>query len=128
VVVYIDVCVGIGGFCSHQHIDGASLYGCARKGVRATWCTACWQWPVLAPTLTVMKALATVSVGTDADKRAYQQYYEVLLQLVRPGGLIVVDNVLFYGKTADPEVRAPTAHHPLLPPTLHLSSVHPVQM
>lgn len=40
----------------------------------------------------------------DADKRAYDGYYELLLQLVRPGGLIVVDNVLWYGKVADPAV------------------------
>lgn len=37
----------------------------------------------------------------DADKRAYQAYFELCLQLVRPGGLIAVDNVLFYGKVAD---------------------------
>uniref|UniRef100_A0A7S3QL53 Caffeoyl-CoA O-methyltransferase n=2 Tax=Dunaliella tertiolecta TaxID=3047 RepID=A0A7S3QL53_DUNTE len=41
----------------------------------------------------------------DADKRAYQQYFELLLQLIRPGGLIAVDNVLFYGKVADPTVE-----------------------
>ncbi|CEF97659.1 O-methyltransferase, family 3 [Ostreococcus tauri] len=40
----------------------------------------------------------------DADKRAYREYYESLLRLVRPGGLIVVDNVLWYGKVADATV------------------------
>lgn len=43
----------------------------------------------------------------DANKRAYIQYYELALELVRPGGLILVDNVLFYGKVADPEVGTP---------------------
>lgn len=47
------------------------------------------------------------AVHADADKRAYDGYYELLLQLVRPGGLIAADNVLFYGKVADPEVRGP---------------------
>jgi len=37
----------------------------------------------------------------DADKRAYREYYEALLKLVRPGGLIIIDNVLWYGKVAD---------------------------
>jgi predicted O-methyltransferase YrrM len=40
----------------------------------------------------------------DADKRAYRTYYEQLLKLIRPGGLILVDNVLWYGKVADQNV------------------------
>lgn len=47
--------------------------------------------------LTVLR-MSFVCVHADADKRAYQQYFELLLRLVRPGGLIAVDNVLFYGK------------------------------
>mmetsp|Transcript_17986 Transcript_17986/g.28728 ORF Transcript_17986/g.28728 Transcript_17986/m.28728 type:complete len:292 (-) Transcript_17986:115-990(-) len=39
----------------------------------------------------------------DADKRGYWGYFEKLLELVRPGGLIAVDNVLWYGRVADPE-------------------------
>ena len=39
----------------------------------------------------------------DADKRGYWEYYEKLLTLVRPGGLIATDNVLWYGRVADPE-------------------------
>lgn len=40
----------------------------------------------------------------DANKRDYPRYYELCLQLVRPGGLIAVDNVLFYGKPADASI------------------------
>ena len=40
----------------------------------------------------------------DADKRSYAEYYELCLQLVKPGGIIALDNVLWYGKVADPEV------------------------
>ncbi|CAM6012579.1 unnamed protein product [Sphagnum balticum] len=40
----------------------------------------------------------------DADKRMYHQYYEMLLQLVRCNGLVVVGNILWYGKTANPLV------------------------
>jgi predicted O-methyltransferase YrrM len=39
----------------------------------------------------------------DADKINYEHYYERSLQLVRPGGLIVIDNVLWSGRVADPE-------------------------
>jgi predicted O-methyltransferase YrrM len=34
----------------------------------------------------------------DANKSAYIQYYEYCLQLVRSGGLIIIDNVLFHGE------------------------------
>ena len=38
----------------------------------------------------------------DADKEGYPAYWEYCLALVRPGGLIAVDNVLRYGRVADP--------------------------
>jgi predicted O-methyltransferase YrrM len=37
----------------------------------------------------------------DADKAGYDAYYERLLKLVRPGGLIVLDNTLWSGKVLD---------------------------
>ena len=39
----------------------------------------------------------------DADKTNYEGYYECALELIRPGGLIMVDNVLWSGRVADPE-------------------------
>ncbi|RVW32644.1 O-methyltransferase MdmC [Vitis vinifera] len=41
----------------------------------------------------------------DADKRMNQEYFELLLQLVRTRGVIVIDNVLWHGKVADPLVN-----------------------
>jgi predicted O-methyltransferase YrrM len=38
----------------------------------------------------------------DADKKSYDAYYERALRLVRPGGLILLDNVLWGGAVADP--------------------------
>lgn len=38
----------------------------------------------------------------DADKGGYIDYYEALVPRTRPGGLIVVDNVLWFGRVADP--------------------------
>jgi predicted O-methyltransferase YrrM len=37
----------------------------------------------------------------DADKPSYDTYYERCLRLVRPGGLILIDNVLQGGRVAD---------------------------
>lgn len=39
----------------------------------------------------------------DADKGNYINYYERCLELVRPGGIIAIDNVLWSGRVADPE-------------------------
>ncbi|XP_042408609.1 O-methyltransferase MdmC-like [Zingiber officinale] len=43
----------------------------------------------------------------DAEKRMYNEYFELLLRLVRVGGLIIIDNVLWHGKVADPQVNDP---------------------
>lgn len=43
----------------------------------------------------------------DAEKRMYPVYLELLLQLVRVGGIIVFDNVLWHGKVVDPLTKDP---------------------
>ena len=43
----------------------------------------------------------------DADKTGYDAYYERALALLRPGGLIVLDNMLQDGKAADPSSTEP---------------------
>ncbi len=45
----------------------------------------------------------------DADKPAYDSYYELLLKLLRPGGLMALDNTLWSGAVADPDEREPNA-------------------
>ncbi len=46
-------------------------------------------------------------VFLDADKENLEAYYERALRLVRPGGVIAVDNTLWDGKVADPSVYDP---------------------
>lgn len=43
----------------------------------------------------------------DADKEGYREYYEKGLHLLRPGGLIVLDNMLWDGKVADEAYNDP---------------------
>ena len=43
----------------------------------------------------------------DADKTNYEGYYECALELLRPGGLIMVDNVLWSGRVLDPSDQTP---------------------
>jgi len=43
----------------------------------------------------------------DADKTGIPGYFEQCLRLVRPGGLILVDNVLWSGQVADPSNNSP---------------------
>jgi caffeoyl-CoA O-methyltransferase len=43
----------------------------------------------------------------DADKENYVHYYERVLELLRPGGLVLVDNTLWNGRVADPEDADP---------------------
>jgi caffeoyl-CoA O-methyltransferase len=44
----------------------------------------------------------------DADKENYDLYYERCLALLRPGGLLAVDNALWGGKVADPSAQEET--------------------
>lgn len=43
----------------------------------------------------------------DADKQNYPAYYEAMIDLLRPGGLVAFDNVLWSGKVADPAATDP---------------------
>jgi len=68
----------------------------------------------LGPALKTLEALlAEGAAGTfdlvfiDADKETYDAYYERALELVRPGGLILLDNLLMGGRVADPAHREP---------------------
>lgn len=64
----------------------------------------------LAPALETLKTLTADgqteffdAAFIDADKQNQLNYYEYCLQLIRPGGLIMIDNVLWGGSVADPD-------------------------
>ena len=63
----------------------------------------------LAPALETMAGLLAAGEAgrfdfafLDADKENYPSYYELALELLRPGGLLVADNTLWSGRVADP--------------------------
>ena len=63
----------------------------------------------LAPAVETLDGLLDAGAGgtfdlafIDADKPNYAAYYERSLRLVRAGGLIAIDNVLWSGRVADP--------------------------
>jgi caffeoyl-CoA O-methyltransferase len=62
----------------------------------------------IAPALDTLRALPTGPLVDlafiDADKANYAAYYEELLARLAPGGVILVDNVLWSGKVIDPAV------------------------
>ncbi len=59
----------------------------------------------MGPALETIKTLVGPldMVFIDADKGNYSNYYEAVFPLVRPGGLIVADNVLWSGRVLHPE-------------------------
>jgi caffeoyl-CoA O-methyltransferase len=59
----------------------------------------------MGPALDTIKTLSAPLdlVFIDADKVNYSNYYETCFPLVKPGGLIVGDNVLWSGKVIDPK-------------------------
>ena len=64
----------------------------------------------------------------DADKENYLNYYEVLLPIMRPGGLIVVDNVLWSGRVLNPKEPSDHAIHRFNQRVMHDHRVEKVML
>ena len=62
----------------------------------------------IGPAADTLRALASQGEGSfdfafiDADKAGYDDYYEHCLRLLRPGGLVAIDNTLWSGWVVDP--------------------------
>jgi len=120
-------CIEVGVFTGYSSLavasalpDDGELLAC---DVSEEWCAIArryWQKAgvdrkirlVLAPAVqTLDRELAAGKAGAydfafiDADKPAYPDYLERCLKLLRPGGLIAVDNTLWSGRVADPAER-----------------------
>ena len=81
---------------------------------------------VLAPALQTLDARLAAGAAEsydfafiDADKANYDAYYERCLRLIRPGGLIAFDNMLWGGSVARPATDADTAALQALNAKLH---------
>ena len=67
----------------------------------------------IGPAVATLRELAKSAAGSfdiafiDANKDEYDDYYELCLTLVRTGGLVLIDNVLWGGAVADPDRRDP---------------------
>ena len=63
---------------------------------------------ITGPALDVLPRLTDAAydmVVIDADKAEYPQYVEQALRLLRSGGVLVLDNMLWHDKVADPATR-----------------------
>jgi len=63
--------------------------------------------PRLGPTLQTLEALEGPFdlAFIDADKQNYPAYWEAVVPMIRSGGLVVVDNVLWSGRVLDPQAE-----------------------
>jgi O-methyltransferase len=105
-----------------NHGAGAKLYACDISEefvgrARRTWKAAGVEEVIearIGPAAASLKALLDEGLGgkvdfafIDADKTGYDAYYELVLQLLRPGGLMLIDNMLWDGLVANPKVTDP---------------------
>ena len=119
-------CIEVGVFTGYSSLavagalpDDGALLAC---DISEEWCAIARRYwvkagvqrkirLVLAPARqTLDRELAAGAAGSydfafiDADKTSYRDYYERCLALLRPGGLVAVDNTLWSGRVADPAV------------------------
>ena len=78
----------------------AAATGRRRASRSGSSCGSGWRWTGWTGCAT--RAAVFDLAYVDADKKLYDDYYERALALVRPGGVVALDNVLWGGAVADP--------------------------
>nr|WP_055505166.1 O-methyltransferase [Nonomuraea pusilla] len=112
VAVEVGTFTGYSSLCIARGLTGGHLY-CF--DVSEEWTSIArrhWEKAGVADrvTLTLGPAVETLAAFDqridlaflDADKPNYPAYYELLMDRLRPGGLLMVDNTLWRGRVADP--------------------------
>ncbi len=121
--IEVGVFTGYSALCVAQALpDDGRLVACEISDEHADLARHFWEAAGvihkidlrIAPALDTLDALLesgeedTFDLGfIDADKENYAGYYERLLRLLRPGGLILIDNVLWGGLVIDPGRQDP---------------------
>jgi caffeoyl-CoA O-methyltransferase len=101
-----------------MHGADAELVACDISGALVDRAAAYWReaevaeivMPRVGPAADSLRALLDEGLHghfdlmfIDADKTGYGAYYELGLELLRPGGLMLIDNMLWSGAVADPK-------------------------
>ncbi len=113
-------CLEIGTFTGYSALciagampEGGRLLCCDVSEEYTAVARRYWAKAGLAPRIELRLGPAVDTLATldgewdfafiDADKPSYDAYYEACLRLLRPGGVVAIDNVLWGGSVANPE-------------------------
>ncbi|WP_113698642.1 O-methyltransferase [Nonomuraea lactucae] len=113
VAVEVGTFTGYSSICIARGLSGGRLHCFDVSEEWTSMARRYWERAGLTErvTLTLGPALDTLAAFDrpidlaflDADKPQYPAYYELLVERLRPGGLLMVDNTLWSGHVADPE-------------------------
>ena len=121
--IEVGVFTGYSALCVAQALpDDGQLVACEINDEHAELARRFWQEAGVAHKIDLRLAPALHTLDTlldtgesgrfdlgfiDADKENYAGYLERILRLLRPGGLILIDNVLWGGRVIDPTFNDP---------------------
>jgi caffeoyl-CoA O-methyltransferase len=115
--VEVGTFTGFSALCIARGLpSGGRLTCCDVSGEWAAVARRHWEAAGVADRIDLVIAPAAETLATlddepvdlcflDADKGGYATYWDLLVPKVRPGGLLLVDNVLWSGRVLDPAVE-----------------------